>query len=237
MTDTQRPPLAALVAGGTGNVGRHIVRALLGRGATVIVTSRSDTRLAALRRGVNASAGRLVTITGAIGDETDAIRLRAEIAAQVAAPLDAVVASLGRYRNAPSLLGAARAELVEVLEDYVVAHFMVARTFIPVLERGGSYVMINGPSASTTWAGSGLVSTATAAQAMLARVLAEEVSHAGALRFTELVIHPSGYIGPDDAPGSGPLDGAAVGRYVANLLAGRVAGGAVVHLESAEQLA
>ena len=49
-----------LVAGGTGNVGRHVVRALLERGATVVVPSRSPARLDALHAAVGPAADRLV---------------------------------------------------------------------------------------------------------------------------------------------------------------------------------
>jgi NAD(P)-dependent dehydrogenase (short-subunit alcohol dehydrogenase family) len=225
-----------LVAGGTGNVGRHIVRALLARGATVVVPSRSEPKLQALRARAAGHSGRLVTLPGNLGDEHDAARLRDDIRALLDAPLDAVVATLGRYAPAPSLARATRADLVDTLENYVVAHFVVARTFLPVLaERGGRYLFVNGPSAATHWEGSGLVSVATAAQAMLARVLAAEEGAAGRVGVTELVIHPSGYVGPDDTAGTGPIDGPAIGRYAAALVAGEVEAGAVVHLDSAEQ--
>lgn len=241
---------SALVAGGAGNVGRHIVRALLERGATVVVPSRSPARLDALRAAAGPARERLLTLVGDVADERDAERVRDETSRLLPAPLHGVVASLGQWAGAPSLLAATRAQLVAVLENYVVAHFMVARTFLPVLAAsGGSYTLINGPSALAPWPGSGLVSVATAAQAMLARVLAEDDGVRERVRVTELVIHPSAYIGPDavadDAAdgcdgadgATGAIDGAAVGRYVAGIVAGQVAGGPVVHLESSGQLA
>ena len=226
----------ALVAGGAGNVGRHVVRALLERGATVVVPSRSPARLDALHAAVGPAGDRLVTLVGDVTDEGDAERLRDEVQRGLASPLDGVVASLGRWTTAPSLLAATRAELVATLESYVVAHFVVARAFLPVLAaRGGGYTLVNGPSAESTWPGSGLVSIATAAQAMLARALAEDEAVRGRVRVTELVIHPTSWIGPD-SPGSGPIDGAAIGRFVAGLLAGRVASGTTVHLTEPGQL-
>lgn len=226
-----------LVAGGTGNVGRHVVAALLQRGAKVVVPSRSEGKLDALRSSVGEVSERLVTVVGDVTDEKDGARIRDEIAGWLPPGPDAVVASLGRWANAPSMLAATRAELVETLEDYVVAHFMVARTFLPVLaEHGGSYTSINGPSAFGTWPGSGLVSIATAAQSMLARVLAAEITPRESVRVTELVIHPSAWIGPDGTRGGGPIDGPAVGRYVAAIVAGDVTGGPTLHLDSHEQL-
>lgn len=234
-------PLAGrhvLVAGGTGNVGRHIVAALLQRGATAVVPSRSGRKLDVLRTSVGEVRERLVTVVGDIADEKDGARIRDGITGSLPSGLDAVVTSLGRWANAPSMLAATRADLVESLENYVVAHFVVARTFLPVLaQNGGSYTSINGPSAFGTWPGSGLVSVATAAQSMLARVLAEEMAASGSVRITELVIHPSAWIGPDDTRGGGPIDGPAVGRYVAGIVAGDVAGGPTLHLDSLEQIA
>jgi NAD(P)-dependent dehydrogenase (short-subunit alcohol dehydrogenase family) len=232
---------SALVAGGTGNVGRHIVAALLQRGATVVVPSRSaektDSLRAALREVIGPREERLITLTGDVADEHDAARIRHEAARRLPMGLDAVVASLGRWKGAPSLLRATRSDLVTVLNDYVVAHFVVARTFIPALApRGGRYLLINGPSAFTTFPGSALVSVATAAQAMLARALAEEAAANDSVTVTDLVIHPSAMIGPELTQGGGPIDGAAVGRYVAGIIAGRASGGGTVHLESVEQL-
>lgn len=227
--------MSVLVAGGTGNVGRHIVRALLRDGSTVVVTSRSRHKLDSLRAAAGGAGERLVALVGDLADERDGERLREEIARSVGSTLEGVVSSLGQYTNAPSLLGATRAELLATLESYVVAHFTVARTFLPVVAaRGGSYTLINGPSAFGLWHGSGLVSIATAAQAMLARALMEEGKTGGA-RITEVVIHPSAYIGPDAAAGAenGGVDGPAVGRFVTDIVAGRVAGGGTVHLEEA----
>lgn len=229
----------ALVAGGTGNVGRHIVRALLRHGAVVVVPSRSEPKLEALRAALGEAAARLVTIGGNVGDEGDAARIRDEVARRTGAPLDAVVASLGHYVSAPSLLAAKRAELLEVVEDYVAAHFVAARTFLPdVVSNGGSYTFINGPSAYGSWPGSGLVSIATAAQAMLAQVATAEAGAAAGARITQLVIHPTEWIGPDaaldvdvdDALGANVVNGATIGEYLALLVAGRVAAEPTVHL-------
>jgi NAD(P)-dependent dehydrogenase (short-subunit alcohol dehydrogenase family) len=233
-------PLAGrttLVAGGTGNVGRHIVRALLRDGAGVVVPSRSADKLQALRDELGSAAAALVTVVGDVADERDAPRVRDEASRLAPSPLDGVVASLGRWAPAPSLLSATRAELLRALEDYVVAHFMVARTFVPLLvERGGSYTLVNGPSAFGAWPGSALVSVATAAQSMLARALAAEQGVGERVRLAELVIHPSSWIGPGTTS-DGPIDGDAVGRYVAAIVAGRVTTEPTMHLDSAEQVA
>ena len=59
----------ALVAGGTGPVGRYIVRALLDHGATVLVPSRLTERLEALR--VTLGDRTVHHFTGIHGDLSD----------------------------------------------------------------------------------------------------------------------------------------------------------------------
>jgi 3-oxoacyl-[acyl-carrier protein] reductase len=181
--------LRALIAGGTGNVGRAIVHDLLMRGATVIVPSRSATKLDLLAAAQEPDArARLISIIGNVGDERDAERIREEAAARTGR-LNAVVASLGAFVAAPILLAAARAALERVLADYLVAHFVVARTFVPAFaSSGGSYLFINGVLAFAPRPGSGLVSIATAGQAMLADAIIQETKQSQA-RVNELVVN------------------------------------------------
>jgi NAD(P)-dependent dehydrogenase (short-subunit alcohol dehydrogenase family) len=194
----------ALIAGGTGNVGAAIVRGLLARGATVVVPSRTEAKRAALRDAQEGAARtRLITVAGNVGDEADAERIRAE-AVERCGRVDAVVASLGTFVPAPSLLAATRAALERVLADYLLAHFVVARTFIPPMMRdGGGYLFINGPLAFAAMPGSGLVSIATAAQAMLADVVFRETADSAA-RVNELVLHVGlGWGSPEETERNG----------------------------------
>lgn len=213
-----------VVAGGAGNVGRYLVAAFLDAGARVVVPSRSPEKLAALARAVAAGDGRgdrLVTLVGDIAEEGDAARIRDHVVATVGRP-GAVVASLGGWQPAPSLIAATPAELRRVLEGNLVAHFVVARAFLPpLLEGGGSYTLINGPAAFQPVPQSGLVSVSTAGQAMLARALFDECAGTPA-RVNELVIQNT-LIGPEGtAPGS-PVAGEDVGRYAAYLASPRAA--------------
>ena len=76
-----------------------------------------------------------------------------------------------------------------MLADYLPAHFVVARTFIPLFKNTpGTYVFINRMLAFTPMPGSELVSIATAGQAMLANALIKETAES-ATRVNELVIH------------------------------------------------
>jgi NAD(P)-dependent dehydrogenase (short-subunit alcohol dehydrogenase family) len=232
-----------VVAGASGNLGPFVVRALLERGASVAAPSRSEEKLRGLREHLSehvdeSQLGRLHTFVGELGDERGAAVLRGQITEQVGAP-DAVVASVGDYVAAPSLLDARADELQRALDASLVAHFVIARTFLPVLrDSGGTYVFVQGPLAFELYPGLGgdLVSIATAAQHMLFRALAQELEGSRA-RLVELVSHM--LIRDRQTQPSSPVSGEEVGAFVAYLIAG--AGedvyGHSIHLRSPEQLA
>lgn len=221
-----------LIVGGAGNVGRHLVQAHVDAGATVIVPSRSPERLEALASFISSGGrDRIVPVTGDITSGRDQPGILRE-----AGPIDGAVASLGRFVAASSVLEAPQGDLERALHDYLLAHLMVARAVIPALRaRGGGYVMINGPLAfDPLFPGAGLVSIATAAQAMLARVLMREVAGTG-VRVNELVIYSS--FGRDNEEDN-VVTGADVGRYVAYLLSdeGAAVSGECIHLRTPDAL-
>lgn len=232
-----------VVAGGTANVGSFVVRALLEREATVVVPSRSEEKLGGLREHLRQHVGetdleRLHMFVGDFGDETEATALRQGITEEVGTP-DAVLAALGNFVTTPSLLEASTDNLQQALDGYLIAHFMVARTFLPALkDSGGTYVLVQGPLAFELHPefSADLISIATAAQHMLFRALAKELDESPA-RVVELVIHAL-IRDRQTQPGS-PLSGEAVGAYAAHLLsgAGEEVHGHSIELRSLEQLA
>jgi NAD(P)-dependent dehydrogenase (short-subunit alcohol dehydrogenase family) len=224
-----------LVAGGTGNVGRHLVDAVLAAGGTAVVPSRSEEKLESLVQGLDgAHPDRLVPLVGDLGDEMEAAALL-----ERAGPLHGAVASLGSFVGSPTagLLEAPAADLRRALDGYVAAHLATARSVIPALEpQGGAYVTIQGPLAfQPLFKTTGLVSVATAAQAMLARVLMTELDQS-LVRVNEVVIYASLGWGNDD---EGAVSGSDIGRYVAYLLSDEGAGvrGQTIHLMSPAQVA
>jgi NAD(P)-dependent dehydrogenase (short-subunit alcohol dehydrogenase family) len=229
-----------VVAGGTGNVGAFIVKALLEQGATVVVPSRSDQKLSELRTYLShhrhgVDLDRLKTFIGDLSDEAGAAQLLQQITHQLGAP-DAAIATLGSWHSVPSLLSTATADLERVLQNYLIAHFRVARTFLPGLKAsGGIYVSINGLLAFNLWPGSALVSVATAGQHMLFRALAQELE-GSSVQVVELVSHV--FIRDKQTQPGSPLPGEAVGTYVAHLVSGaaRSLHGQSIQLRSLEQL-
>jgi NAD(P)-dependent dehydrogenase (short-subunit alcohol dehydrogenase family) len=180
-----------VIAGGTGNVGTHLVRAFLVNGDTVAVPSRSAVKIEELRHylGQHISGSdmeRLHTFVGDVADPKAGPTIAEKIRAELGQPR-VVIASLGHYRASESLLHTPPSELEGVLEDYLYAHFAVAQGLLSTLrDRGGSYVFVNGPLAFDVWEGSALVSIATAAQHMLFRSLARELAGSN-VRVVELV--------------------------------------------------
>jgi 3-oxoacyl-[acyl-carrier protein] reductase len=138
----------ALIAGGTGSVGEGIVRAFLKQGATVVIPSRTAERLEQLRGYLGELAkDRFIPVTGDMSETETAERLRDEVLNKVGR-LDAVVASLnGRWNENLPLIKVSLADWRRMLDSNLTSHFIAARTFLPVLERGSSYTLIGGGAA------------------------------------------------------------------------------------------
>jgi NAD(P)-dependent dehydrogenase (short-subunit alcohol dehydrogenase family) len=178
-----------LVSGAAGGIGEGIVRALLGGGATVFATSRSEERLAELRERI--APEMRPALTGIAGDAGD-FAGAAEIVARVEAlgGAEAAVAILGRgWWTSGPLLELEPGEWKAVLDEMLAAHFAFARAVIPMLSRrtGSTYLSLGGGAAFEPMPDAGLVSIAAAGQVMLTRVLAREIG-AAAPRIVELVV-------------------------------------------------
>jgi NAD(P)-dependent dehydrogenase (short-subunit alcohol dehydrogenase family) len=174
-----------LVAGGAGAVGEGIVSALLAGGAEVVVPSRDPARLAELASRLGSPPG-LRTLVGDVGTPAGAAQVRDAVLAAAGRP-DAVVASVGGWRQGGPLVETPLADVRAVLDTGLLAHVVCAQVFLPVLPRGGSYLTINGGAAEEPVAGAGPVSISAAGQLMLTRVLALESAERG-VRVNGLVL-------------------------------------------------
>lgn len=227
---------SAVIAGGTGSVGRHLVRAFLEAGSTVVVPSRSSAKIDGLRTGIGARlAERLITIEANLSDEGEGERVREDILRRVG-QVDAAVASLGGFVAAPSVLDAPLPDLEYAFRGYPIAHLLAARAVLPTVKAGGSYTFINGPLAfDPLFPGAGLISIATAAQAMLARVVMKEAGNG--IRVNELVLYTR-FGWDDDETTHGAVSQTDVGRYSAYLASdlGAHVRGESIHLSTLEPL-
>lgn len=179
----------ALIAGGTGGVGEGIVRAFLQAGATVVVPSRTPDKLNRLREYLGESdRDRFISIEGELSNVERAEELRDRIMEEVT-QLDAIVASVnGRWNEDIPLLQTSLDDWRRMLESNLTAHFITARTFLPVLQKGSSYTLIGGGAAEQAIPNYGLVCIPAAGQLMLTQILAAESKGTG-IRINEVVLH------------------------------------------------
>lgn len=181
---SQALPLAGrrvVVLGAAGEVGEGLVHNLMSFGADVIAVSRSAERLAALQRvldtirGDPAPAGSVAMHLGDVGHEAGALQLRDDLLAKDGS-FDAVVASLGGWRQGPTLTNTTLTSWSETLDQSLTAHFLAARSLLPVIADrvGASYTLINGGAALRAVPGAGAMCVSAAGQRMLAEALATE---------------------------------------------------------------
>jgi NADP-dependent 3-hydroxy acid dehydrogenase YdfG len=181
-----------LVAGGAGGVGEGIVRALLAQtDVRVIVTSRRAERLAQLRSYVGelADPQRLIGIVRNAGEphaaRTIAQRIRAELGG-----LDVAIPSLGGWWQGGPLLEVDAVTWEAVRTEMLDTHVAFAHAFVPELLRrpGGLYLGIGGGAAFSPVPNASIVSISAAAQLMLTRALATELTGHD-VRILELVVN------------------------------------------------
>lgn len=220
----------ALVAGGAGAVGEGVVAGLLAAGADVVVPSRDPARLDALAARLEESSG-LSTVVGDLGDPTGVAELRDRVLAEHGR-LDAVVAALGRWWQGGDLVEVEEPVWRRVLDNNLTTHFLLARTFLPVLadRPGASYLFVNGDAAEVPVRGAGLACIAAAGQLMLMRTLAAELAERQ-VRVNALVLGP---VITRSRPTGPPwwITAGEVGAFAAQLAsdAGAMVSGTAIHL-------
>lgn len=206
----------ALIAGGTGGVGEGIVRAFLNEGAVVVVPSRNSDRLQQLVEQIDSTATeRLIPIVGDFADSQTADQLRHQVFSNVGR-LDAVVTSLnGRWGEDLPLIKTSLADWRQMIESNLTAHFIAAKTFLPVLQRGSSYTLIGGGAALKPIPHYGPVCVPAAGQVMLTQMLIEEMKDSG-VRINEVVLNSYIHIRERDGTGHSEwLSADEVGKYTA----------------------
>ncbi len=158
---------------------------------------------------------RLIEIVGDMSDTEPAEELRQQILSKVG-KLNAVVASLnGRWNEDIPLVKTSLDDWRRMMDSNLTAHFIAAKTFLPVLERGSSYTLIGGGAALKAMPNYGLVCIPAAAEVMLTQVLIEEMKDSG-VRINEVILNS--YIVTRERDGEGHLEwikADEVGRYTA----------------------
>ena len=168
-----KPPRAIVVSGGTGALGRAVVRAALDAGSRVAVPYRSVTEWQSLRDETR-DEGRLF---GAAADLADAAAARSfvEAAAAACGGLDGMAALAGAYAGSGPFEAAPAEEWARMLETNLTTVASLCRAALPhLLKGGGSVVTVGSRTAEAGGAGAAAYAVSKMGVIALTRALAAE---------------------------------------------------------------
>lgn len=179
-----------VIAGGTGGVGEGLVRAFLKAGATVVVPSRSETKLERLKDYTSdITTGKLVGFHGTVTDEEAATELGRRLLKEFGS-VDIAIASLGGWSQGYPITSTPMDIWNKVLRDNLTSHFLAMKTFVPLLNaQSGIYIHVNGFSADEPYPMAGPVAMTAAAQKSLTLTLSKELDRTG-IRVFEFILGP-----------------------------------------------
>ena len=178
-------PAGVVVTGGTGALGRVVVRALLAGGTRVAVPYRAEPDWDALR----ASAPHPDLLWGARADVADAAAAEAFVgeAAGRLGRIDGVAAIAGAFAASGTLEAAPVQQWRDMMSTNLDTAYAICRASLPHLLRGGgSVVTVASKLAESGGAGAAAYAVSKAAVIALTRVLARE-NQARGVRFNCIV--------------------------------------------------
>lgn len=170
----------ALVAGGTGGLGRAVSLAFLQEGATVAVTFRKQEEFDALKQAAGAKGAGLAGYAADVTDEAAVGRFVVNILAEHG-PLDALVNTVGGYAGGARLWEQEPQILDRMLALNLRSGYALSRAVVPaMLERGrGSIVNVAAKAALDHPAGAAAYAASKAAALALLDSLAADLKGTG----------------------------------------------------------
>ncbi len=132
----------ALVAGGTGGLGRAVSLALLGEGADVVVTYRSDDELERLRKDSGENLSRLHAERTDVTDEAAAQTLVGGVFASLGR-LDLLVNAVGGFAGGSKLWESDEKVLDRMLDLNLRSGHALTRAAVPAMLRQGQGAIVN----------------------------------------------------------------------------------------------
>jgi NAD(P)-dependent dehydrogenase (short-subunit alcohol dehydrogenase family) len=157
----------ALVAGGTGALGRAVSLAFLAEGASVAVTFRRSTELEALRSAAGAAGERLFGDSIDATDEAAVARLVAGIRERHGR-LDALVNCVGGYAGGSKLWETDSKTLDDMLALNLRSGWVLACAAVPVMLAAGRGAIVNVASRAALVHGAGEAAYAASKAAVVA---------------------------------------------------------------------
>jgi NAD(P)-dependent dehydrogenase (short-subunit alcohol dehydrogenase family) len=132
----------ALVAGGTGALGRAVTVAFLEEGGTVIVTYRKDAEVELLRGAVGASVSRLESHSVDVTNQNDVSQLVAAIIAKYGR-VDVMINTVGGYAAGGKLWETDPKVLDQMLSLNLLSGYTLARAVVPAMLKQGRGAIVN----------------------------------------------------------------------------------------------
>lgn len=166
----------ALVAGGTGGLGRAVSLAFLEEGASVVVPYRNEGEFAELKHAAGKSESRLI---GRVVDVLDAGAVAKFV--EETGPIDVLVNTVGGYVGGVDLWNLAPADFDRMLNLNLRSGYVLARAVLPrMLQRGsGAIVNVSAKAALDHGAGASAYAASKAASLAMMDSLAADVRGKG----------------------------------------------------------
>lgn len=170
----------ALVAGGTGGLGRAVSLAFLAEGARTVVTYRSEAELASLRDAAGSSA---VSLEGHVVDVTDetAVRQLVDGIVERHGRLDVLVNTVGGYAGGIKLWDLETKMLEQMLALNLRSGYALARAAVSAMlkQKYGSIVNVAAKAAVNHGGGAAAYAASKAAAVAMMDSLAEDLKGTG----------------------------------------------------------
>jgi len=177
---TELSNAVALVAGGTGELGRAVSLAFLREGGSVVVTYRNEAELARLRAEAGADASRLEAATVDVTDEAAVKKLVGDLASRHGR-LDVLVNAVGGFAGGQKLWEADPGSLEKMLNANLRSCYVLSRAVAPrmVEQKSGAIVHVVSRAALEHAAGQGAYAASKAAALALTDSLAADLRGTG----------------------------------------------------------
>jgi NAD(P)-dependent dehydrogenase (short-subunit alcohol dehydrogenase family) len=159
----------ALVAGGTGALGRAVTVAFLEEGGTVVVTYRKGAELELLRGAAGASVSRLEGHSVDVTNQNEVGQLVAAIIAKYGR-LDVLINAVGGYAAGGKLWETDSKVLDQMLSLNLLSGYTLARGVVPAMLKRGRGVIVNVASKAAIDHAAGAAAYATSKAAAVAMI-------------------------------------------------------------------